>query len=153
MAVLVVPDPAALKAHLNTEVGVTEYLEVSQDRIDRFAELTEDRQWIHTDAERARRESPYGTTVAHGFLTLAFLSRFLTSTVRVEGARLLVSCGLTSVRFMQPVPAGGRIRARVRLRECTEEPDFVQATWRLTIECEGQRHASCVADWVVRYHP
>jgi acyl dehydratase len=153
MAPLIVPGPAALKQHLNTEVGVTDYLEVSQERIDRFAELTEDWQWIHTDVERARRESPHHSTIAHGFLTLSFLSRFLTAAVQVEGTRTLVSCGLTSVRFMLPVPAGARIRARVRLRECTEETGFVQATWRLTIECEGQRLASCVADWVVRYHP
>jgi len=101
--------------------------------------------------ERARRDSPYGGTVAHGFLTLSFLSRFLTAAVRVEGTRLLVSCGLNTVRFLNPVPAGGRIRARVRLREFTEDQGFVQATWRLTIECEGNRLPSCIADWVVRY--
>jgi acyl dehydratase len=152
MALLVVPGLAALKGHLNTEVAITDYLEVSQERIDRFADITEDPQWIHTDAERARRESPYATTIAHGFLTLSLLSRFLTSAVRVEGTRFLLSCGLTSVRFLQPVPAGARIRARVRLRECLENPGFLEATWRLTIECEGQRLPSCIADWVVRYH-
>jgi acyl dehydratase len=153
MAPIVVPGLGALKQHLNTEVGVTDYLEVSQECIDHFAELTDDRQWIHTDLERARLESPYKTTIAHGFLTLSFLSHFLAAAVQVEGTRLLVSCGLTSVRFLQPVPAGTRIRARVRLRECTEDPGFVQATWRFTIECEGTRRPSCIADWVVRYHP
>jgi acyl dehydratase len=146
-----VPGSAALKQHLNTEVAVTDYIEVSQERIAQFAALTEDGQWIHTDVERARRDSPYGGTVAHGFLTLSFLSRFLTAAVRVEGTRLLVSCGLNTVRFLNPVPAGGRIRARVRLREFTEDQGFVQATWRLTIECEGNRLPSCIADWVVRY--
>jgi len=146
-----VPGSAALKQHLNTEVAVTDYIEVSQERIAQFAALTEDEQWIHTDVERARRDSPYGGTVAHGFLTLSFLSRFLTAAVRVEGTRLLVSCGLNTVRFLNPVPAGGRIRARVRLREFTEDQGFVQATWRLTIECEGNRLPSCIADWVVRY--
>jgi acyl dehydratase len=152
MAPLVVPGLAALKQHLNQEVGVTEYLEVSQARIDRFADLTEDPQWIHTDVERAQRESPYHGTIAHGFLTLAFASRFLTAAVQVEGARLLVSCGLSSVRFLKPVPAGARIRARVRLRACDDGADFVRATWRLTIECEGQRLPSCIADWLVRYY-
>ena len=151
MSPLVVPGSAALKQHLNTEVAVTDYIEVSQERIAQFAALTEDEQWIHTDVERARRDSPYGGTVAHGFLTLSFLSRFLTAAVRVEGTRLLVSCGLNTVRFLNPVPAGGRIRARVRLREFTEDQGFVQATWRLTIECEGNRLPSCIADWVVRY--
>ena len=152
MSPLVVPGSAALKQHLNSEVAVTDYIEVSQERISRFAALTEDWQWIHTDVERACRDSPYGGTVAHGFLTLSFLSRFLASAVKVEGTKLLVSCGLNSVRFLHPVPAAGRIRARVRLRECTEDPGYVQATWRLTIECEGNRAPSCVADWVVRYY-
>jgi acyl dehydratase len=125
---------------------------VNQQRIDQFAALTEDWQWIHTDAERARGESPFGSTVAHGFLTLSLLSRFLTAAVTVEGSRLLVSCGLHSVRFLKPVPAGARLRARVRLRECANDQRFVEATWRLTIECEGSRLPSCIADWVVRYY-
>lgn len=152
MRALRIPSLAALTQHLHSEVGMSNYVEVGQDRIDAFATLTEDGQWIHTDVERARRESPYGGTVAHGFLTLAFLSRFLAQTVEVEGTRMLVSCGLTSVRFLEPVPAGARIRARVRLRECREEEGFVQATWRFTIECEGSRRPSCIADWVVRYY-
>lgn len=152
MGALRVPGMAALKQHVGSEVGVTDYVELSQERIDRFAELTEDRQWIHTDVERARRESPFGGTVAHGFLTLSLVSRFVADAVEVLGARLLVNCGLGAVRFVSPVPAGARIRARVRLRECAEEGDFVQATWRVTIECEGQRLPSCIADWVVRYY-
>lgn len=152
MSVLVVLGITALKQHLNSEVGVTDYIEVSQERINQFADITEDWQWIHTDVERASRESPYGGTVAHGFLTLSFLSHFLAAAVKVEGTKLLVSYGLRSVRFLNPVPASGRIRARVRLRECAEDQGFVQATWRLTIECEGIRLPSCVADWVVRYY-
>jgi acyl dehydratase len=152
MSRLVVPGLAALKRHLNSEVAVTDYLEVSQERIARFADLTEDWQWIHTDVERARRESPFGGIVAHGFLTLSLLSRFLAEAVSVEGTRYLLSCGLASARFLTPVPAAARIRARVRLRECSGDQGFVQATWRLTIECEGQRVPSCIADWVVRYY-
>jgi len=152
MSTLILSDMATLKHHVNSEVGISDYVEVSQERIRQFAHLTEDWQWIHTEPDRAKRESPFGATVAHGFLTLAFLSRFLTSTVRIEGVRLLVSCGLNSIRFLNPVPAGARIRARVRLRECTDGEGFVQATWRLTIECEGSRLPSCIADWVVRYH-
>jgi acyl dehydratase len=72
--------------------------------------------------------------------------------VRVAGARLLVNCGLASVRFVSPVPAGSRVRARVRLRECSEEQDFVQVTWRVAIECEGARLPACIADWIVRYY-
>jgi acyl dehydratase len=153
MSPLVVPDSAALKQHLNSEVAVTDYIEVSQEKITGFAALTDDRQWIHTDVERARRESPFGGTVAHGFLTLSFLSHFLNAAVKVGGTKLLVSCGLTSVRFLRPVPAGAKIRARVRLRECKDQKDCVEATWRVTIESEGNRAPSCVADWVVRYYP
>jgi acyl dehydratase len=152
MSALIIPGIAALKQYINTEVGVTEYLEVSQERITTFAEVTEDWQWIHIDVERARQESPFGGTIAHGFLVLAFLSRFLNAAVKVEGARLLVSCGLHSVRFLTPVPAAGRIRARVRLRECAEDHGFIQATWRFTIECEDNRFPSCIADWMVRYY-
>ena len=152
MSALVVPGLAALKQHLNSEVAVTDYVEVSQERITRFADLTEDWQWIHTDVERARRESPFGGTIAHGFLTLSLLGRFLAAAVNVEGTSYLLSCGIASARFLTPVPAAGRIRARVRLRECAEDQGFVQATWRLTIECEGHRLPSCIADWVVRYY-
>ena len=152
MNAIMVPGMRALKHHLHTEVAVTDYFDISQERILRFAEVTEDRQWIHTDAERARRESPFGRTVAHGFLTLSLLARFLAEAVVVDGARLVVNCGLNSVRFLNPVPAEARIRARVRLRECTEDESFVQATWRMTIECEGNRLPSCIADWVVRYY-
>jgi acyl dehydratase len=151
MSVLVVPSPAALMKHVNSEVGVTGYIEISQEHISRFAELTQDWQWIHTDVERALRDSPYGGPIAHGFLSLSFLSRFLAEVVRVEGTRLLVSCALKSVRFLNPVRAGARLRARVRLRECTQGQGHVEATWRVTIECEGIRLPSCIADWVVRY--
>jgi acyl dehydratase len=149
---LVVSSAAALKQYVNAEVGVTQYLEMSQELISSFADLTGDWQWIHTDVHRARRESPFGGTVAHGFLTLSLCSRFLAEAVTVQGTRLLLSCGLNSVRFLTPVPAAGRIRARVRLREHADGQDFVQATWRITIECEGQRSPCCVADWVVRYY-
>jgi acyl dehydratase len=152
MSALIVANASALKQHLNSEVAVTDYVEIDQARIDAFASLTEDWQWIHIDPERARRESPYGGTVAHGFLTLAYLSRFLNAAVKVEAVGMLVSCGLNSVRFLNPVPAGGRIRARVRLRDWTEKQGVVEATWRLTIECEGVRLPSCIADWVVRYY-
>jgi acyl dehydratase len=141
-----------LEAHVGSEVGTSEYLEIGQSLIDRFAELTGDRQWIHTDRERAGRESPFGGTVAHGFLTLSLVSPFVEQVVRVEGVRLIVNCGLASVRFVSPVSAGSRVRARVRLREFTADAEFVQVTWRVAIECEGARLPACIADWIVRYY-
>jgi acyl dehydratase len=151
MTAIVVPSAAALKQYLNSELAVTDFVQISQERIAEFAKITGDHQWIHTDVDRARRESPFGATVAHGFLTLSFLSHFLAASVKVEGVRLLVSCGLNSVRFLNPVPAGAMIRARVRLRECAEGQGYLQATWRFTIEREDTPLPSCIADWVVRY--
>jgi acyl dehydratase len=142
---------ASLAQHLNSEVAVTDYVSIDQQRIDDFARLTLDQQWIHTDLERARRESPFAQTIAHGFLTLALLGHFLESSVVVGGARLVVSCGLNAVRFMSPVPAGSRLRARVRLRECGEAREYLEATWRFTLEREGERLPVGVADWTVRY--
>jgi len=149
---ITISTPSDLLPHLKSEVATTSYVHISQERIDTFADVSEDWQWIHVDPERARRESPFGSTVAHGFLTLSLLSRFLNEAVTVETMQMLVSCGLTSVRLLNPVPAGSRVRARVRLKECAEENEFVEATLRFTIECEGVRLPCCIADWVVRYY-
>jgi acyl dehydratase len=143
---------AGLKALLNTEVGVSEYLTVDQERINQFAAITEDWQWIHVDIDRARKESRSGATVAHGFLTLSLLSRFLNSVLEVRDAKTVVSVGLNSVRFITPLVAGGRIRGRVRMREHAQPEGFVQVTWRVTGECEGNRFPCFTADWVVRYY-
>ncbi|NNL86912.1 MAG: MaoC family dehydratase [Myxococcales bacterium] len=142
---------STLGDHLNQEVGVSEWIPIRQPEIDAFAELTRDHQWIHTDPARARTDSPYEATVAHGFFTLSLLSHFLTSTVEVEDAKMLISCGLDSVRFLNPVPVEARVRARVRLRKLSEGDGWVEATWRFTVGCEGIRLPSCIADWVVRY--
>ncbi|MBA4175617.1 MAG: dehydratase [Leptothrix sp. (in: Bacteria)] len=149
---LVVPDPSALSEHLRTEVGVSDWVRVDQARIDRFAEITEDWQWIHTDKARAQAESPFRDTVAHGFLTLSLLSRFVNSVVRVDGARLIVAAGLGTVRFVAPVVAGSQVRGRVRLRELAQDSGFVQALWRVSVEIDGVRHPCMVADWTVRYY-
>ena len=99
------------------EVAVSEWMEVSQERIDRFAEATEDRQWIHTDPERAARESPFKQTIAHGFLTLSLLSEMGRTAMRVGGVRMGINYGLDRVRFISPVPAGSRVRGRFTLDE------------------------------------
>ena len=148
---VVFADFAALEARVNSEVAVSGFVPVDQALIDAFAGLTGDRQWIHTDAARARLESPFGGTIAHGFLTLALLARFLEDTVQVAGASLVLSCGLNAVRFMSPIPAGSRVRARVRLRGCSRGDAAIEATWRFTLELDGQRLPAAVADWTVRY--
>lgn len=141
----------SLEHRLGEEVGVSPWVEVSQERIDSFAEATEDRQWIHTDPERAARESPFKTTIAHGFLTLSLLSEMGRTAVAVGGVRMGLNYGLNRVRFMSPVPAGSRVRGRFTLAEAEEIEGGVQATWKVTVEREGGEKPCCVAHWLVRY--
>jgi acyl dehydratase len=142
-----------------TETHLGEWCMVDQERIDRFAAVTGDVQWIHTDPERARRESPYGTTVAHGFLTLSLLP-FLTQSnhpdhfsTNYPGMRLRVNYGLNRVRFPQPVRSGDRIRARTILLSAVLAGEAVEIVYRITVEIEGQEKPACVAEQVVRVYP
>jgi acyl dehydratase len=138
--------------HVGQEVAVSDWFEVTQERINRFAEATEDRQWIHTDPERAARESPYHTTIAHGFLTLSLLSKLAMSTMSVGGIAMGINYGLNRVRFIAPVPAGVRIRGRFTLAALEEIKGGAQATWNVTVEREGGDKPCCVAEWLVRYY-
>ena len=142
---------AGLAGLVGREVGVSEWVEVSQERIEQFAEATGDRQWIHLDPERAARESPFGTTIAHGFLTLSLLSELGRTAVAVRGVRMGINYGLNRVRFVSPVPAGSRVRGRFTLAEAEEMAGGVQATWKVTVEREGGEKPCCVAQWLVRY--
>jgi acyl dehydratase len=137
MPPLVIMNLQSLKELVGRELEVTEWLVVTQDRIALFAEATEDRQWIHLDQARASEESPYRTTIAHGFLTLSMLSHFLKSAIQIQsGVRLAVNYGLNRVRFPAAVSAGSRIRARVALLALKELSESVEATYGVTIECE-----------------
>ena len=142
---------AKLGELVGQEVGVSEWVEVSQERISRFAETTGDRQWIHIDPERAARESPFKTTIAHGFLTLSLLSEMGRTAVAVGGVRMGINYGLNRVRFVSPVPAGSRVRGRFTLAEAEEIEGGVQVTWKVTVEREGGEKPCCVAQWLVRY--
>src|SRR5687767_13254330 len=142
---------AKLGKLVGREVGVSEWLEVSQGRIQEFAEATEDRQWIHTDPERAARESPFGTTIAHGFLTLSLLSELGRTTMSVGGVRMGINYGLNRVRFVSPVPAGSRVRGRFTLAAAKEFEGGLEVTWKVTVEREGGERPCCVAEWLVRY--
>lgn len=134
------------------EVALSEWLEVSQERINQFAEATEDRQWIHIDPERAARESPFRGTIAHGFLTLSLLSELMRLAVSVGDMRMGLNYGLNRVRFVSPVPAGSRIRGRFTLSALEEIKGGAQATWEVTVEREGGTKLCCVAEWLVRYY-
>ena len=142
----------ALRDHLGREVATSDWLEVLQERINQFAEATEDRQWIHVDPERAARESPFKETIAHGFLTLSLLSELGKRAMSVGGVRMGINYGLNRVRFVSPVPAGSRIRARFTLATVEEIRGGVQATWNVTVERDGGDKPCCVAEWLVRYY-
>jgi len=139
-----------LRGRVGAEVAVSDWIEVTQEHIDEFAEATGDRQWIHVDPERAARESPYGRTVAHGFLTLSMLSRFLGESITVTGMRMGINYGFDRVRFTGPVPSGSRIRARFTLAKLEEIPNGIQMTWGVTVEREGGERPVLVADWITR---
>ncbi len=150
---LVLKNPQALKEFVGKEIGVTDWFRVTQERIVQFAEATEDRQWIHVDGERAGRESPYGATIAHGFLTLSLISRFVHGVMLIEGGvRLAVNYGLNRVRFPAAVRVDSRIRARVGLLAFKELADSVEAIYSVAVEIEGAEKPGCVAEWIVRYY-
>jgi acyl dehydratase len=143
----------SLKDFVGREIGTTDWFVVTQERIRQFAEATEDRQWIHLDPERARSESPYGATIAHGFLTLSLLSHFIRQAIQIpRDVSLSVNYGLNRVRFPAPVRAGSEIRARVTLQSVKDLPDCVEAVYKASIEGKDAAKPCCVAEWIVRYY-
>ncbi|GAA4760348.1 MaoC family dehydratase [Actinomycetospora chibensis] len=139
-----------LVASLGRELGPGEWLEIGQDRIDGFADVTGDHQWIHVDADRSAT-GPYGATVAHGFLTLSLLPLLLDGLRRVEGTRMGLNYGLERVRFPNVVRSGTRVRARSTLVDATDVgDDGLQLVTRVTVEVEGETKPACVADLVTR---
>ena len=131
---------------------ISPWREITQDAVTRFAEVSGDAQWIHVDAERARRDSPFGQTIAHGFFTLSLISKLLREAIgAVEGTRLGVNYGLNKVRFPAPVPVGSRVRARCTLQKIDPVEGGVQATWHVVVERDGAPKPCCVAEWLVRY--
>lgn len=150
---LAIETPEGLKEFVGKEIGASDWVTLTQERIDRFAEATEDRQWIHVDRERAKRESPFGTTVAHGFLTLSLLSTLIGQVIRVRGgSRMTINYGLNRVRFPAPVRESSRIRGRFTLLSLAERGDAHEAVFGCSVECEGNDKPCCVAEWVVRYY-
>ena len=131
---------------------VSPWREVTEDQVTEFADITGDRQWIHVDADRALRESPFGGTIAHGFFTLALASRLLRDAVgSIDGARLGINYGLNRVRFPAPLPTGSRVRGRCTLERVDAVDGGVQATWNVLIERDGSAKPCCAAEWLVRY--
>ena len=139
-----------LAACVGQEVAVSDWITITQDQVNRFAEATGDHQWIHVDVERAKA-GPFGAPIAHGFLTLSLLPRFYDEAFEVVQSRMGVNYGLNRVRFMTPVPVGSRLRGRMKLLKCDPiEGEGVQMVWETTIELEGAAKPACVAESVVR---
>ena len=141
-----------LESRVGEEVGVSPWVEVTQERIDTFARAIEDFQWIHVDKARAKH-SPFGGTIAHGFLTLSLLSHLSESTFSFSDRKMGVNYGLNRVRFTSPVPSGSRVRARFTLARFEHiETSGVQVTWNVTIEREGAAKPALVAEWIGRHY-
>jgi len=143
---------AEVAAHVGQDVAVSDWLTISQDQINQFADATLDHQWIHIDPERAKN-GPFGTPIAHGFLTLSLLPHFLDTALRVDGLRMALNYGLNKVRFTAPVPVNSRLRAHFHVQEVQAlAPDGVQVCWTVTMELEGADKPACVAQALVRYY-
>jgi len=144
--------PADLKDAVGQHLGRSEWLLMTQERIDQFADATGDHQWIHVDPDRAK-SGPFGACIAHGYLTLSLVNLFLPQIVEVRGVRMGVNYGCEKVRFPAPVRVGARIRGAGELVKVEEVAGGVQATIRITVEIEGSDKPACVADTISRFYP
>jgi acyl dehydratase len=142
--------PEELFGAVGTHLGYGDWVEMTQERIDRFAEATGDYQWIHVDPERAR-QGPFGTTIAHGYLTLSITNLFLVQLLRVPSATMGINYGANKVRFPAPVPVGSRVRMGAEIIDVTEVPGGVQVTTRNTVEVEGSEKPACVVEAISRF--
>ena len=144
---------AEMPALIGQEVVVSDWITITQERVNLFAEATGDHQWIHVDVERAKA-GPFGAPIAHGFLTLSLLPRFFESSLHIAQTRMGVNYGLNKVRFVSPVPVGSRLRARMKLLACEPiDNNGMQMTWEVTTEREGGSKPVCVAESIARHYP
>jgi acyl dehydratase len=140
-----------VRAHVGQELGVSRWHEVTQEDIDRFADVTGDHQWIHVDVDRAR-QTPWGGTIAHGYFTLSLAPMFSYELFALEGFAFAINYGLNRVRFPAPMPVGGRVRMRARLVSADEIPGGAQLVTELTFECDGGEKPVCVAESLGRVY-
>ena len=145
--------PADLKNAIGQQLGVSDWLEIKQDRIDKFADATGDHQWIHVDPKRAK-DGPFGACIAHGYLTQALVNHFLPQIMEVQGISMGVNYGADRLRFPAPVPVGSRVRGSAELLEAEDTKDGgVQTKVRVTVEIEGKDRPGCVIDTISRFYP
>lgn len=144
-------DLAGLAAHAGSHLGYSEWHVMTQDEVDRFADLTRDHNWIHVDRERAAA-GPFGSTIAHGYLTLSLVAPLMLELLQVDGASTAINYGLNKVRFPAPLPVGSNYRAGLELTNVTDIPGGVQIELNATVEVEGAEKPSLVAECLVRYY-
>jgi acyl dehydratase len=150
MAHLELTNARALAAYEGREVVVTDWIEITQERINKFAAAISDFNWIHVEVERAQRESPFKAPIAHGFLTLSLLTLLLESAIAFKQRGMGLNYGLNRVRFVSPVPSGGKIRGKFALAKIEDLGGGVQLTWNVTVELEGASKPCLVAEWLTR---
>ncbi|MCF8163604.1 MAG: MaoC family dehydratase [Burkholderiaceae bacterium] len=141
---------ADLQADVGKEIAVSDWMMISQERVNQFAEATDDPQWIHVDVERAKRESPFGGTIAHGYMTLSLIPALFEAVVDLPPGKMSINYGLNKVRFPSPMLVGGRLRGRFKLLAVEPMDGCVQSIWQMTIEREGSDKPVCVAESVLR---
>jgi acyl dehydratase len=146
------PTPTALIGAEGTALGPTEWLAIEQDRVNGFADVTGDHQWIHVDAERAK-DGPFGGTIAHGYLTMSLVNYFLPQLIEVQGFAHAVNVGADRLRFLAPVKVGSRIRGVGEVVSVEEIKGAIQSVVRVTVEIEGSDKPACVVDTISRYFP
>ncbi|NMF98847.1 MaoC family dehydratase [Aromatoleum toluolicum] len=146
MGKLVVESIGDLRSRVGEEAFVTDWLQITQQRINAFAEATGDRQWIHVDVDRARKESPYGGTISHGYLTLSLIAGFFLDSLDIKHRKRGVNYGLNRARFLAPVPVDGWVRARAFLERYEDIEGGAQLTWRVVVELKGSEKPACVAE-------
>jgi acyl dehydratase len=150
----VIPSIAAIKDFVGRELGTSSWIEIDQARIDTFAAATGDHQWIHTDVERARRESPFGETIAHGYLTLSLAPVLLGEVIVVEGCENVINTGCEKIRLASPVTAGSRVRMSATLKDTRDMPGgAVRATFGIRFEVEGAAKPACHGSVTYVYYP
>jgi acyl dehydratase len=143
---------ADAKTMLGQEIGISDWMLIDQERVNGFAQVTGDQQWIHVDVERASRESPFGGPIAHGYLTVSLLAKFAGECIAVDGIRLAVNYGLNRVRFAAPVKVGSRIRAHFVLAAVDDIKGGAQMQWQATVEIEGGEKPACIAEMLTRWY-
>jgi acyl dehydratase len=150
MATRVIDGIDGIKALVGEHLGYSDYIEITQERVNLFADATGDHQWIHIDVERAKKESPFGGPIAHGYLTLSLGPVLYPQVVAIEGFKMGVNYGANKIRFMSPVPVGGKVRLGVKVLSVDDIPGGIQSTMEFTFEVEGSAKPACVAEIIFR---